>query len=83
MNTVEKFKALLKAKQNSSVENTLKECTFDEMKKFALVLKLDIEEIKRWYVFDVERGLIEEILTALDTRRFHQELARKFNRKAA
>ncbi|MBR2207504.1 MAG: hypothetical protein IJ859_01705 [Synergistaceae bacterium] len=83
MNTVEKFKALLKAKENDSVENILKGCAFDEMKKIALVLKLDIEKIRRWYAFDVERGLIEEILTALDTRRFRQELARKFNRKAA
>ena len=83
MTTVEKFKALLKAKENDSVENILKKCTLGEMEKFALVLKLDIEKIRHWYAFDIERGFIEEILTALDMRRFHQELARKFNRKAA
>ena len=83
MTTVEKFKALLKAKQDKDVENILKKCTLDEMKKFALALKLNIEEILSWYAFDIERGFIEEILTALDMRRFDKKLALKWNKRAA
>ncbi|MBR1486355.1 MAG: hypothetical protein IJ597_03770 [Synergistaceae bacterium] len=83
MTTVEKFKALLKAKSNNEVESILKKCTLDEMKKFALVLKLDIEKISRHYAFDIEASFIEEVLTALDMRRFHKELARKWEKKAA
>ena len=81
--TVEKFKALLKATNNNDVESILKKCTLDEMKKIALALKLDIEKISRWYAFYIERGFIEEILTALDMRRFDKELARKWKKKAA
>ena len=83
--TVEKFKALLKAKRISDLNKLLEKCTFDEMKKFAAVLKLDIEEISRscMYWGQVEIGLVSEIITTLDTRRFHKKLARKWSKKAA
>ena len=81
--TVEKFKALLKAKRISDLNKLLEKCTFDEMKKFAAVLKLDIEEISRRYWGQVEIGLVSEIITTLDTRRFHKKLARKWSKKAA
>lgn len=83
MTTVEKFKALLKAKQNKDVESILKKCTLDEMKKFALVLELDIEKISRSYCFQLEIGLVDEIIGTLDMRRSYKELARKYSRKAA
>lgn len=83
MNTVTKFKALLKAKSNNEVDSILKKCTLDEMKKFALAFKLDIEEISRSYCFQLEIGLVNEIIGTLDSRRSYKKLARKYGKKAA
>ena len=77
MTTVKKFKALLKAKKNDEAENILKKCSLDEMKKFAAVLELDIEEISRSYCFQLEIGLFSEIIGTLDIRRMCRELHRK------
>ena len=77
MTTVQKFKALLKAKQDKDVENILKKCTLDEMKKFALVLDLDIEEISRRYCFQLEIGLVDEIIGTLDMRRSYLKWSKK------
>ena len=77
MTTVQKFKALLKAKQDKDVENILKKCTLDEMKKFALVLDLDIEEISRSYCFQLEIGLVDEIIGTLDMRRSYLKWSKR------
>ena len=77
MTTVQKFKALLKAKQDKDVESILKKCTLNEMKKFALVLDLDIEEISRSYCFQLEIGLVDEIIGTLDMRRSYLKWSKK------
>jgi hypothetical protein len=70
--TVQKFKALLKARKNSDIENILKKCSLDEMRKIACVLKTNTE-IEFPLVFAVL------IIDALYKRRIDREYA--FDRK--
>ena len=66
--TIQKFKALLKARKDSDCESILAKCSIDEMQKFASVLK--VKTING----DCRTVLVIFLVGALDKRRFERNL---------